>query len=62
MNKMISTLAILCGTILSACSQSESSPAGPDGPATGEPATILTAPKNGLSVNLDALSNLTFWS
>ena len=61
MNKMISTLAILCGTILSACSQSESSPAGPDGPATGEPATILTAPKNGLSVNLDALSNLTFW-
>lgn len=58
---MISTLAILCGTILSACSQSESSPAGPDGPATGEPATILTAPKNGLSVNLDALSNLTFW-
>ena len=61
MNKMISTFAILCGTILSACSQSESSPAGPDGPATGEPATILTAPKNGLSVNLDALSNLTFW-
>lgn len=61
MNKMISTLAILCGTILSACSQSESSPAGPDGPATGEPATILTAPKNELSVNLDALSNLTFW-
>ena len=61
MNKMISTLAILCGTILSACSQSESSPAGPAGPATGEPATILTAPKNGLSVNLDALSNLTFW-
>ena len=59
MNKMIS--AILCGTILSAGSQSESSPAGPDGPATGEPATILTAPKNGLSVNLDALSNLTFW-
>lgn len=61
MNKMITTFAILCGTILSACSQSESSPAGPDGPATGEPATILTAPKNGLSVNLDALSNLTFW-
>ena len=61
MNKMISTFAILCGTILSACSQSESSSAGPDGPATGEPATILTAPKNGLSVNLDALSNLTFW-
>ena len=61
MNKMISTLAILCAATLSACSQSDSSPAGPVGPTTGEPATTLTAPKNGLSVNLDALSGLTVW-
>lgn len=62
MNKMISALAIFCG-VLAACSRSESTPAGPGGPTPPEePAvTTLTAPKDGLSVNLDALETLTFW-
>lgn len=62
MNKMTSILAIFCG-VLAACSRSESAPAGPGAPTTpNEPVvTTLTAPKDGLTTNLDALESLTFW-
>ena len=66
-NVMISTFALLCVGMLSACGQSDSDPAGPDG-STGGPTggnnpvvSTLTAPKEGLAVNLDALNSLTFW-
>ena len=66
-NVMISTFALLCVGMLSACGQSDSDPAGPDGPAGGSTGgnnpvvSTLTAPKEGLAVNLDALNSLTFW-
>ena len=66
-NVMISTFALLCVGMLSACGQSDSDPTGPDG-STGGPTggnnpvvSTLTAPKEGLAVNLDALNSLTFW-
>lgn len=64
MNKtMISTFALLCVGMLSACSQSDSDPTGPDGSTGGTNPVVstLTAPKEGLAVNLDALNSLTFW-
>lgn len=62
-NVMISTFALLCVGMLSACGQSDSDPAGPDGSAGGNSPVVstLTAPKEGLAVNLDALNSLTFW-
>lgn len=62
-NVMISTFALLCVGMLSACGQSDSDPAGPDGPTGGNDPVVstLTAPKEGLAVNLDALNSLTFW-
>ena len=62
-NKMIGTLAMICAGMLSACGGSESAPTGPDGQPGGAESlvSVLTAPKEGLSVNLDALNNLTFW-
>lgn len=62
-NVMISTFALLCVGMLSACGQSDSDPAGPDGPTGGNNPVVstLTAPKEGLAVNLDALNSLTFW-
>lgn len=62
-NVMISTFALLCVGMLSACGQSDSDPAGPDGPTGGNDPVVstLTAPKEGLVVNLDALNSLTFW-
>lgn len=64
MNKtMISTFALLCIGMLSACGQSDSDPTGPDGSTGGANSVVstLTAPKEGLAVNLDALNSLTFW-
>lgn len=64
MNKtMISTFALLCIGMLSACGQSDSDPTGPDGSTGGANPVVstLTAPKEGLAVNLDALNSLTFW-
>ena len=55
-NKMIGTLAMICAGMLSACGGSESAPTGPDGQPGGAESlvSVLTAPKEGLSVNLDA--------
>lgn len=62
-NVMISTFALLCVGMLSACGQSDSDPTGPDGSTGGNDPVVstLTAPKEGLAVNLDALNSLTFW-
>lgn len=64
MNKtMISSFALLCIGMLSACGQSDSDPTGPDGSTGGANSVVstLTAPKESLAVNLDALNSLTFW-
>lgn len=62
--KMTALLVMLGAGILSACGGSESdTPTGPGEQATGTEPVVetLTAPKEGLTVNLDALNNLTFW-
>ncbi|MCM1178173.1 MAG: family 43 glycosylhydrolase [Clostridium sp.] len=64
MNRLIGIFAILCGAMLSACAQPEDVPAVPGGqdtPSEKPCVSSLTAPKDGLSVNLDAISDLTFW-
>lgn len=62
MNKSITAAALLCAGILFACNDSESASTDPVGPTTKDPVVeTLTGPKNGLSVNLDALADLTFW-
>lgn len=58
---MLSTLAMIGAGILSACSQSDAAATEPATTPMDAVVTRLTAPKEGLTANLEALRNLTFW-